>query len=104
MLRTLVSLTVRQLNPPPLGTANFFSSGRRASSSAEIARNRSATPFTLVIATEPPPDFGNQGTFVSFFCTSPFEQSPYILSKKAALRKRPGSSCGPGCFFIGPLG
>jgi hypothetical protein len=49
MLRTPVSLTVRQLNVPALGKANFFNSGRRTSSSAEIARNRSATPFTVVI-------------------------------------------------------
>jgi hypothetical protein len=45
---------------------------------------------------------GSQAIFVSFLCTSPFEQSPYILSKKAVLRSRPGSSCNPGGFSSGP--
>src|SRR6516162_9483809 len=102
-LRLPVSATGRQLNVPALGNAYLESSGGSCSSSSDTARSLSATPFTFVIGRKPPPTLGSHATLVNFSWTTPFEQSPYILSKNAMLRNLPGSSCGPGGVASEPL-
>src|ERR1700730_8268676 len=102
-LRLPVSLTARQLNPPADGQANFLIGAGSWSSSADTARSLSATPLTVVTRTKAPPDLGSQAILTSLRSTSPFVQSPYILLKNAILRKRPGSSCGPGGAAGRPL-
>src|SRR4051812_36145331 len=53
-----------------------------------MAASFSATPFTAVTITVPPPWRGSQATRRSRGVTSPLRQSPYIAVKKASLRPR----------------
>ena len=52
--------------------------------------------MTEVMLTACPQVLGSQTTCTSFGATSPALQSPYILSKNALLRTRPGSCSGAG--------
>src|SRR4051812_14180733 len=104
MLLLPVSATVRHESTPAIGYAARLTDGSSLSISSEIVRKRSAMPLIFVTWTVLPQVSGSQ-VIDSRFCRKRDElQSPYILSKKAWFRKRPGSKFSAGSCAILPGG
>ena len=92
----------RHLYVPAEGTRYLIRLRGSVSSSRETSLSFSATPFTLVAISVPPPYRDNHATGLSSLTTSPLRQSPYIFAKKVSLRMRPGSSFSAGALNFIP--
>ena len=73
------------------------------SSSVDTRASASATPFTAVTLTLPPPCFGSHSTARKVRATSFLLQSPYMAANSGAKRTRPGSLLGAGGFGPAPV-